>query len=118
MKFRSKFIHEANYYIAFTNLRTRLLGVHTLQLAKATNDEIIDWLRTVGENYAAAWFERYWSGDRGNRTNSAACHCGNNNAQGIESCWRYMKQEVCGSANTNLRMPLRNFILLSSCWPT
>jgi hypothetical protein len=63
--FRSKFIYEANY-IEFTKLTTRLLDAHTQQLATAIQDEIIDLLRTVGENGAAAWFERYWCGKRGN----------------------------------------------------
>ena len=82
-KFRSKFKIEANY-IEFTKLTTRLLDAHTTQLATAIQDEIFDWLRTVGENTAAAWFERYWTGDRGNYTNASAGYSGNNNAQGIE----------------------------------
>jgi hypothetical protein len=79
-------------------------------LAAAIQDEIADWLRTVGENRASAWFQRYWTGERGNYTKASACYSGNNNAQGIESRWRYLKQVVCGTASKNLRMPLRNFI--------
>jgi hypothetical protein len=89
-KIRSKVIHEANY-IEFTKLTTRFMDALTQQLATAIQDEIIDWLRIVGENGAAAWFERYWCGERGNCTNASAGYCGNNNAQGIESRWRYMK---------------------------
>jgi hypothetical protein len=79
-------------------------------LAAAIQDEIVGWLRRDGENGAAAWFERYWTGDRGNYTNASAGYAGNNNAQGIESRWRYMKREVCGTAGQNLRMSLRNFV--------
>ena len=66
-KFRFKFKIEDNC-IEITKLTTRLPDAHTTQLATALQDEISDWLRTVGENAAAAWFERYWTGDRGNYT--------------------------------------------------
>ena len=79
-------------------------------MAAAIQDEIVEWLRKDGENGAAAWFERYWTGDRGNYTNASAGYSGNNNAQGIESRWRYMKRDVCGTAGQNLCMSLRNFI--------
>ncbi len=68
-KFRSKFIKEENY-IEFTKLTTRLLDAHTQQLAAAVQGEIADWLCTVGENGTAAWFQRYWTGERGNYTNA------------------------------------------------
>jgi hypothetical protein len=82
-------------------------------LAAAIQDEIACWLHTVGENCAAAWFERYWTGERGNYTNASAGYSGNNYSQGIESRWLYLKQEVCGNCCTvgkNLCMPIRNFI--------
>jgi hypothetical protein len=55
-------------------------------LANAIQLEIasVEWLRTEGKNTAALWFERYWTGERGNYTNALACYSGNNNAQGIE----------------------------------
>jgi hypothetical protein len=56
-----------------------------LAMAAAIQDEIAGWLRTVGENGAAAWFERYWTGERDNYTNASAGSSGNNKAQGIES---------------------------------
>jgi hypothetical protein len=102
-KFCSKFIKEENY-IEFTKLATRLLDAHTQQLAAVIQEELADWLCTVGENGAAAWFQRYWTGR--NYTNALACYAGNNNAQDIESRWRYLKQEVCCTAGKNLRMTL------------
>jgi hypothetical protein len=47
-------------------LTTRLLDAHTTQLATAIQDEITDWLRIVGENDAAAWFDLYWCSDSWN----------------------------------------------------
>jgi hypothetical protein len=85
-------------------------------LAAAIQEEIADWLCTVGENGAAAWFQRYWTGERGNYTNASAGYAGNNNAQGIKSRWRYLKQEVCCTAGKNLRMPSETSCL--PYWPT
>ncbi len=86
-------------------------------MATAIQEEIADWLCHGGENGTATWFQRYWTGERGNYTNASAGYAGNNNAQGIESRWRYLKQEVCGTAGKNLRMPLQNNSFLP-CWPT
>ncbi len=108
-KFKSNFINEANY-IQFTKLTTRLLDAHTTQFAHATQLEIVEWLCTEGENAAASWFERYWAGERGNYTNASAGYSSNNNAQGIESRWRYLKRDFCGAAGTNLSLPLKGFI--------
>jgi hypothetical protein len=69
-------------YIEFTKLTTRLLDAHTKQLAAAIQDEIAGWLRTVGANGAAAWFERYWTGERGNYTNALAGYSGNKQRPG------------------------------------
>ncbi len=66
-KLKSKFINE-DKYIQFMKLAARLLDEHTYQLANAMQLVIVEWLRTEGENAAASWFKRYWTGVRGNYT--------------------------------------------------
>jgi hypothetical protein len=106
--YRSKFKSEENY-VEFTKLTTRLLNAHTPVLAMNIQDDIVTWLRDVGEDEAADWFYRYWTGPRGNYTNASAGYSGSNSAQGIESRWRYLKRDVLGG-KSNMSFPLKTFI--------
>ncbi len=82
--YSSKFKSEANY-IEFIKLTTRLLNEHSTVLATNIQVDIVICLREVGEEEAAAWFERYWTGPSRNYTNASDSGSGSNSSQGIES---------------------------------
>ena len=89
---------------------SRCLNAHTELLAKIIQIEIVDYLTDIEEEVAAVWFDEYWTSEHGNWTNAAAGYAGTNNAQGIESRWRYFKRDTVGGAGTNMGISLRVFI--------
>ena len=107
--FRKQFHQEENFF-EFHRCAHRLLDAPTMKVAKMIQSEIVKWLHEIGESRAGVWFEENWTGDKGNYTLASAGFVGSNDAQHIESHWRYMKEETVGGAGTNMQMPLRVFV--------
>ena len=63
-------------------------------------------LLTWGERGAAAWFERYWCGERGTWTigDAGIGHAAHNN--GVESTWPRFTLAVCCSAGKTKQLKL------------
>ena len=81
-----------------------------MKVAKMIQSEIVKWLHEVRESRAALWFEENWTGEKGNYTLASAGFVGSNDAQHIESHWRFMKEETVGGAGANMQMPVRVFV--------
>ncbi len=84
----------------------RLLKAPTEKITTLLQANIVDWLDTAGEFRAAAWFEEYWCGEKGNYTNATAGYMGNCVASGIESHWRYLREDTVRTSGTNQRISL------------
>jgi hypothetical protein len=71
--------------------------------------DIVEWLETAGEFRAASWFEEYWCGEKGNYSNVTAGCVGNCVASGIETHWRYLREDTVGTSGTNQGISLEVF---------
>ncbi len=78
-----------------------------MKITRLLQADIVEWLKTAGEARAAAWFEKYWCGEKGNYTNATAGYVGNNMASGIEAHWRYLREDTIGTSGTNQRISLK-----------
>ena len=87
----------------------RLLKAPTVEITRLLQKEIVEWLDIAGEFRAACWFEEYWCGEKGNYTNATAGYVGNCVASGIESHWRYLREDTVGTSGTNQRISLEVF---------
>jgi hypothetical protein len=85
-----------------------------MDIAQMLQEAMVTWLYEVEEAKAATWFAENWTGEFGNYTNASAGHVGSNDAQHIESHWRYMKRDTRymkrDTAGSNMKMLLRTFV--------
>jgi hypothetical protein len=84
----------------------RLLKAPTEKITSLVQENIVEWLDSAREFRAASWFEEYWCGEKGNYTNATAGYVGNCVASGIESHWRYLREDTVGTSGTNQRISL------------
>ncbi len=62
--------------------------------------KLVQWLNARGESKAAVWFEKYWTGERGDWTKG---HCGvggTNNNNGMEGRWGGAKKFICSNSGS------------------
>jgi hypothetical protein len=108
-KYRKYFLNEATY-VEFSQLMVRLLSAHTRPLARALQSEMVHWLKARKERRAAKWFDGTWTGEHGNVTSADAGHAMTNDANGIESHWRYMRRGVAGQGGGTATLSTKTFI--------
>ncbi len=86
------------------------INVPNWDMACIVQGKIADWLRTVGEDEAAAWFEKYWCGLRGNWTIADAGVSGVPNGCGPESKWEKLTRAVCGNSGKTKSLKVDIFV--------
>ena len=101
-KTHQKYFVNLETYRAWYKLVVRATRCHTVPLGNVFQRRLVQWLRTNEEPRAASWFEKYWTGDRGNWSRGHAGVAGTNNNNGLESRWKKFKAAVCsGSGSTS-----------------
>ena len=79
-------------------------------MARIVQGRIIQWLRSVGENVAANWSEKYWTGPRGNWTIADSGVGGVPNGCGPESKWEKLTRAVCGNSGKTKSLKMEVFV--------
>ena len=98
-------------YRSFHRQVTRCINVPNWGMAHIVQCKIVDWLRSVGEDEAADWFEKYWCGPRGNWTIADSGVGGVPNGCGPESKWDKLTWAVC--CNSSKTKPLKVDVFVS-----
>lgn len=78
----------------------RATRCHSVPLSDVFQRALVKWLYRNKEGRAASWFEKYWTGERGNWTRGHAGVAGTNNNNGLESRWKRFKTAVCGGSGS------------------
>ncbi len=72
--------------------------------------KLVEWLLQRDEPRAAAWFEEYWTRERGNYMLVHGEVGGTNSNCGTEGNWGGVKKAVCGTAGTTCRLAVRSVV--------
>ena len=99
-KTHHKYFVNLETYRTWYKLVVRATRCHTVPLSDVFQRRLVQWLRTNEEPRAASWFEKYWTGDRGNWSRGHAGVAGTNNNNGLESRWKKFKAAVCGGSGS------------------
>jgi hypothetical protein len=75
--------------------------------------KLVQWIQDHNEPRAADWFERYWTGDRGNFMKAHGGVGGTNNNCEIEGRWGGFKKAVCGTAGSTASLSVRTAVPLT-----
>ena len=105
-----QYFHSEDNWLQFHKLLSRLLRAQSIEIASAIQASIYEWLKASKEEYAATWYLKHWSGERGNYTNASAGYVGNKVANSLEAKWKYYRRDTIGTTGTTQRMPLDIFI--------
>ena len=95
-----KYFKDQGNYRKFYKILVRVTRCGSLALSIVLQRKLVEWLHRHGEHRAADWYEKYWTGDRGNWTKAHAGVGGTNNNNGTEGRWGGLKKFVCGSSGS------------------
>jgi hypothetical protein len=87
-------------YPKFYKILVRVTRCHTIPLADVMQHKLVQWLHAHGESKAGVWFEKYWTGERGNWTKGHGGVGGTNNNNGTEGRWGGAKKFICGNSGS------------------
>jgi hypothetical protein len=109
-KSQTRFFDDLNIYKRFYKLIVRCLRCSSTALATILQRKILEWLHAHNELRAEAWFEEYWTGERGNYMLAHAEVGGTNNNCGVEGGWNGVKKEVCGTAGSTSSLAVQSVV--------
>ena len=92
-----KYFKNPDTYRKFYKILVRVTRCHTIPLANVMQRKLVQWLHAHGEPKAAVWFEKYWTGERGDWTKGHGGVGGTNNNinNGTEGRWGGAKKFIC-----------------------
>ena len=99
-KSHHKYFLSLDTYKTWYKLLVRATRCHSVPLSDVFQSALVKWLYRNKEGRAASWFEKYWTGERGNWTRGHAGVAGTNNNNGLESRWKRFKTAVCGGSGS------------------
>ena len=77
-----KYFKNRDNYKKFYKILVSVTRCHTVPLSDVMQRKLVQWLQRHGEGKAAVWFEKYWTGDRGNWCKAHGGVGGTNNNNG------------------------------------
>ena len=93
-------LKNPEHYHKFYKILVRVTCCSSIPLSDVMQRKLVLWLRSRGERKEADWFEKYWTGDRGNWTRGyGGVGCTNNN-NGTEGRWNGLKKSICWSSGS------------------
>ncbi len=105
-----KYFKDPAVYRQFYKIVVKVTRCSSVELGSVLHRKLVLWLRENGEPRAADWFERYWTGDRGNFMKAHGGVGGTNNNCGIEGRWGGFKKAVCGTAGSTSSLSMRTAV--------
>ena len=96
--------------MTFYKLLVRAIRCSSLALSFVIHRAIVQWLRNQSEARAAEWFEKYWTGVRGNYMLAHSEIGGTNNNNGTEGNWAGLKKAGFGTAGATAGLPVRSVL--------
>ncbi len=109
-----KYFKNPETYRTCYKLVVRVICCHTVPLSDVMQRKLVQWLHSHGERRAALWYEKYWTGDRGNRCKAHGGVGGTNNNNGTEGRWGGAKKFICGNSCSTLS-PQQVILLITNC---
>jgi hypothetical protein len=70
----------------------------------------VQWLRNHGEDHAADWFEKYWTGDSGNYMLAHSEIGSTNSNNGTGGNWGGLQKAICGTAESNSGLAVQTVV--------